>query len=304
MLKAADDIMIITHTRPDGDTLGAGFALLYALRSLGKRCFVANPDVVTPNLLPVTEGKTRLPVEFEPKFIVAADIAELSLMDDLASYGERADLCIDHHKSNRHYAKFTLLDEKAGSACEIVYDLLGELGVAMTPEIATALYAGLSTDTGCFRYQNNTPKTMRAAADTMEAGADFVALNKIFFETVSKERALLIRELYDNMEIFCDGKLAVSYIDLHDYSEDDYDGLSGELRKIDGVVASSLLRNMGNNEFKLSARSNGGFDCSALCAAFGGGGHVGAAGATLTGGLRECMELAKSAMEAELRRNA
>ena len=73
---------------------------------------------------------------------------------------------------------------------------------------------------------------------------------------------------------------------------------------MDGVVASSLLRNMGNNEYKLSARSNGGFDCSALCAAFGGGGHVGAAGATLTGGLRECMELAKSAMEAELRRNA
>lgn len=303
LLSAADGIMIITHARPDGDTIGAGFALLHALKALGKRCFVANGDTVPPSLLTVTGAET-LPVEFEPEFIVAVDVAEISLMGALAPYGERANLCIDHHKSNKRYAKFTLLDENAASAGEIVYDLLGKLGVGMTREIASALYAALSTDTGCFRYRNNTPKTMRAAAETMEAGADFAAMNKIFFETVSKERALLLRELYANMEIFAGGRLAVSFVDLHDYSEDDYDGLSGELRKIEGVCASVLLRRTGEDEYKLSARSNEGFDCSALCAVFGGGGHEGAAGANVYGELSDCIGSVKAAMEAQLRRNA
>lgn len=304
LLRSADNVMILTHGRPDGDTLGAGFALRYGLEALGKRCFVANPDVISPALLTVTEGKTRLPVEFEPDFIVAVDAAEPALLGCLAPYGERADLCVDHHKSNKRYAKFTLLDEGASSAGEIVYDLLRELGVGMTQEIATALYAALSTDTGCFRYRNNTPKTMRAAAETMEAGVDFGALNKIFFETVTKERALLIREMYDNMELFCGGRLAISYLDLHDYSEDDYDGLSGELRKIEGVEASVLLRRISGDEYKLSARSNAGFDCSALCAVFGGGGHDGAAGANVTGELSDCVARVKAAMEDQLRRNA
>jgi len=303
MLRAADGIMILTHQRPDGDTVGAGFALFHALKALGKRCFVANSDSVPPSLR-VVSGAERLPVEFEPEFIVAVDAAEPSLLGDLAPYGERADLCIDHHKSNKRYAKFTLLDEGAASAGEIVYDLLGILGVGMTPEIATALYAALSTDTGCFRYRNNTPKTMRAAAETMEAGAAFGDMNKAFFETVTKERALLLREMYGNMEIFADGRLAVSSVDLHDCSEDDYDGLSGELRKIEGVSAAVLLRRTGANEYKLSARSNTGFDCSALCAVFNGGGHDGAAGATVTGELADCVARVKAAMEAELRRNA
>ncbi|MBQ9557244.1 MAG: DHH family phosphoesterase [Clostridia bacterium] len=303
MLKAADGIMILTHTHPDGDTVGAGFALFHALKALGKRCFVANADPIPPSLLSVS-GAERLPVEFEPDFIVAVDVAETSLLGALAPYGERADLCVDHHKSNKRYAGFTLLDEAASSAGEIVYDLLGLLGVAMTPEIASALYAALSTDTGCFRYRNNTPKTMRAAAETMEAGADFGSMNKIFFETVSKERALLLRELYGNMEIFSGGRLVVSFIDIHNFPEDDYDGLSGELRKIEGVAAAVLLRRTGADEYKLSARSNAGFDCSALCAVFGGGGHVGAAGATVTGDLADCVGRVKAAMEAELRRNA
>ena len=303
MLKAADGIMIITHAHPDGDTVGAGFALLHALKALGKRCFVANPDEIPPSLICVS-GAERLPVEFEPDFTVAVDVAETQLAGGLAPYCERADLCIDHHKSNKRYAKFTALDENAASAGEMIYELLGILGVGMTREIATALYAALSTDTGCFRYRNNTPKTMRAAAETMEAGADFGSMNKIFFETVSKERAMLLRELYGNMEIFSGGRLVVSFIDVHSFPEDDYDGLSGELRKIEGVAAAVLLRRTGADEYKLSARSNAGFDCSALCAVFGGGGHVGAAGATVTGDLADCVGRVKAAMEAELRRNA
>ena len=304
MLRAADDIMIITHRRPDGDTVGAGFALCRALSQLGKRCFVSNCDEIYPKLLCVTGGKSTLGVEFEPRFIVAVDIAEPSLMGSLEEYADRVDLCIDHHKSNRRFAKYTLLDSAAGSACEIIFDLLGELGVKPDKEIATALYVGLSTDTGCFRFRNNSPKTMRAAAALMETGVDFGELNKTFFESVSLNRVLLLREIFNNMEIFCDGKLAVSHIGLYDYDEDDYNGLAGELRKIDGVAASVLLRRTADDEYKLSARSNIGFDCSEMCSAFGGGGHEGAAGATLYGALSDCIEKVKAAMTAELRRNA
>ena len=303
MLKAADGIMIITHAHPDGDTVGAGFALLHALKALGKRCFVANPDEIPPSLICVS-GAERLPVEFEPDFTVAVDVAETQLAGGLAPYCERADLCIDHHKSNKRYAKFTALDENAASAGEMVYELLGILGVGMTREIATALYAALSTDTGCFRYRNNTPKTMRAAAETMEAGADFGSMNKAFFETVSAERVKLLSQLYGNIEIFAGGRLAVSHVDLRGCSEDDYDGLSGELRKVDGVVGAVLLRRTGENEYKISARSNPGFDCSALCAVFGGGGHEGAAGANVYGELSDCLGRVKAAMEDQLRRNA
>ncbi len=303
LLKQADGIMIITHRRPDGDTLGGGVALCRALKSLGKRCFVANSGEISPNLRMLTDGKSFLPVEFEPDFIVAVDIAELSLMESLASYGERADICIDHHKTNKGYARFTLLDENAASACELVYDVIKALGVPVEGKIADALYVGISTDTGCFRFRNTTPKTMRIAAELMEKGVDFEELNRVFFETVSPERMALIKEMYANAEIFDSGRLAISHLERHDYDDEDYEGLCGELRKIKGVTAAALLREQKDGVYRLSVRAHRGFDCSVLCAAFDGGGHAGAAGGTVTGELYASIETVKKEMSAELRRN-
>lgn len=302
-LKEADGIMIITHRRPDGDTLGGGFALCRALEKLGKRCFVANSGEISPNLRMFTNGKSTLSVEFEPELIVAVDTAELSLMEGLSVYGERADICIDHHKTNKRYAKYTLLDEKAASACEIIYDVINALGVPIEGDIATALYVGISTDTGCFRFRNTTPKTMRIAAELMEKGVDFEELNRIFFETVSPERVALVREMYNNAEIFDSGKLIISHLDMHGYADEDYEGLCGELRRIRGVVAAVLLREQEGGGYRISARAHKGFDCSAMCSRFAGGGHEGAAGGSVNGELSACLEKVKAAMSEELWKN-
>jgi len=303
LLKQADGIMIITHRRPDGDTLGGGYALCRALQSLGKRCFIANSSEISPNLRMFSGGKSRLPVEFEPEFIVAVDTAELPLMESLATYGERADICIDHHKTNKGYAKVTLLDDKAASASEVIYDVINELGVPIEGDIASALYVGISTDTGCFRFRNTTPKTMRIAAELMEKGVDFEELNRIFFETVSPERIALEKEMYNNAQIFDCGRLAISYLGRHDYDDEDYEGLCGKLRQIRGVVAAVLLREQDNGDYRISARAHRGFDCSVLCSKFSGGGHEGAAGGTVSGELHVSIERVKEAMSAELRRN-
>lgn len=303
LLKQADNIMIVTHRRPDGDTLGGAYALKGALAALGKRSFVANCDRIPPSLQILTEGRELLPIEFEPDFIVTVDIAELSLAGELAEYAQRADVCIDHHKTNGAYATENFVDSKAASASELVYRVIMELGVALDKDMATALYVGVSTDTGCFRFRNNTPETMHIAAELMACGADFTEMNKRFFETVSIERIELIKEMYNNMELFDSGRLVLSHILPHSYSEDNYDGLCGELRKIDGVVAAVLMRDLGDGEYKLSARANRGFDCAVFCGNFAGGGHEGAAGGTVKGELGACKEKLKKEMSAELRRN-
>ena len=173
LLRENDDILVLCHAHPDGDTLGCGYALMHMLQSLGKRCRLECADEIAPKYSFMAKG-LEIFGDFEPKFITAVDVADIKLLSDESAekYSGRVDLCIDHHGSNTEYAKEFCVDSTAAACAEILCPLADELGVGITPAIANCLYTGISTDTGCFKFSNTTARTHILAARLMECGAE------------------------------------------------------------------------------------------------------------------------------------
>ena len=297
MLKNSDNIMVLSHSFPDGDTLGAASALCRALKVLGKKVMFHCEHKVPQKFEYLFSGIEEVIYEegcnFEPSFIMAADVADIALIGSLgAVYNGKVDLCIDHHASNKPFAKETYVDSFAAAACEILCEFIGMLGVSVDEKIATSLYTGISTDTGCFRYRNVTPKTMRAAAMLMERDIDASGINYRMFEVKTKTRLELERAILENMKFSSDGKVALisieqKMIDRVGASEGDLDGISAIARTIEGVLIGITLREKDGGDYKVSLRAVDGVRACDICAQFGGGGHAGAAGCTLSMPLEE-----------------
>lgn len=298
VLKQKNNIEILTHVYPDGDCLGSGFGLCLALRQLGKNVNVITTD--TPkNFRFITDMAE--PRDFTPEFIVSTDVADVKLLGkNREKYEGRIDMCIDHHGSNVIEAEYRYVDAEAAAAGEIIYELIKELGAEITKEIADCLYTAVSTDTGCFRYINTTSKTMRIAADLLDLGCDSAYINKVMFETKTKRRVELERDVLKNM-IFCaDDKCAIIYTTcemVEGMGDDETEGIASIPRQIEGVKLGITIREKQGGEYKISARTNGDVDACAFCARFGGGGHVGAAGCTIHGTLESTIAQIKAAAE-------
>ena len=188
-LCAADNILVLCHKNPDGDTIGCGSALCHALKALGKTAAVLCSDAV-PSRYSFT-APVPFRGEFEPKTVVAVDVASVQLFGEnngVPQYTRHVDLCIDHHTGNSGYADFTLLDGNAAAAAELLYEVINEMGVEITPLIANCLYTGLATDTGCFRFSSTTANTHLVAAKLILAGAQVEELNTLLFDTKPRER--------------------------------------------------------------------------------------------------------------------
>lgn len=302
MLQQAEDILLICHKNPDGDTLGSAGALQHALRAMGKRTAIFCSDPIAPKYdymqLELYDGS------WEPAYIVAVDVAGTQLFGEAAAdYLKRVDLCIDHHSSNSGYAEATLLDEDSGAAAEVIYQLCGELGVALTPVMADCLYTGVSTDTGCFKFTNTTPRTHRIAAELMEQGASFVKLNEILFESKSQQRLAIERIALSHLEYHFDNRCALMYVTRDEIERtgvenSDLEGITSIPRMIEGVVVGITMRQLASGSYKVSVRTSGNIDACKICAALGGGGHIRAAGCEFFGNL----ENAKAAVLAEVKK--
>ena len=158
LLLEADDIYLLCHQYPDGDTLGSAAALYLGLRQKGKRVSIRCGDPIPQKYDYMFEG-IEFP-DFEPQFICAVDIADPQLLGQrLSPYAQRVDLCIDHHGSNTKYARQYVIRPEAASTTEIMYDLLFTMEAEITSQIADCIYTGITTDTGCFRYTNATSRT-------------------------------------------------------------------------------------------------------------------------------------------------
>jgi len=281
-LGQADKILILTHRRPDGDTLGSAAALCLGLQSLGKTAYLLiNPEV--------TEKYTGIvqplfaPEDFSPAYVVSVDIADLQMFPEPAlPYRDGVDLCIDHHMSNKRYAKAECVIPEMASCGEIIYEILVGLGVSITREIGVALYTAVSTDTGCFKYSNTTPHTHRVAAAVMETGFDAGELNRVLFDTKTRARIEMEKRIMAQMRFYAGGRIAVCPIYLKDLSEtgateNDMDNISAFPRKIEGVDAGVTIKENGDG-CKISVRTSKRLNAAAICARLGGGGHVRAAG--------------------------
>lgn len=284
LLCAHDRILILSHKNPDGDTLGSAYGLLRALRSLGKTVRTQCADRLPRTFSYLADGVQQ--EDFTPWFVVAVDVASVSLLGDaVAEAYPNVDLCIDHHHTNELYAQKTYLYDGA-SACEAVYEVISKMGVPITPDLADCLYTGMATDTGCFRFSNTTPKTMRLAADLMEQGARYAELNRLLFETKSKERLAVERMVLDTISYAADGKIALICISQEmvkqsGADESELGGISGIPRTIEGVEIGITMREKETGGYKISVRTAAYADASKLCAAFGGGGHIRAAGCVI-----------------------
>ncbi|MEG1779194.1 MAG: DHH family phosphoesterase [Oscillospiraceae bacterium] len=292
LLKEKDNILIICHESPDGDTTGSGFGLAHALRFLGKTVGVICSDEFPKNCKQISESMVFKP--FKEEFVVAVDIADASLIGTtLADYRDKVDLCIDHHVSNKNFAKALLLDAKAAATAELMADVITGLGVPLSKNIANCLYTGISTDTGCFRYTNTTAHTHLTAAKLIEAGADHAEINRTMFETKSRSRVEIEKQVYNKLEYFFDQRCAMvcitnEMLEAVGITNEELEGITSLPRQIEGVEVGITIRERNDNsEYKISVRTNSYMNASTLCSKLGGGGHAKAAGCTVLGTLEE-----------------
>ena len=275
-----DAILILSHLRPDGDTLGSGAALCSALRRMGKTAYLFPNPETTARYLPYV-AQFFAPADFVPACVLAVDIATPDLFPQ--GFSGAVDLCIDHHPSNALYAGDTLLHAEKSACGEAVLELIGLLTGSVTEQEANLLYIAVTTDTGCFQYANTNAATLRAAARLLELGADNRKISMDFFRKISRARMALVGQIYAGMRFFRDGQVAIAVvtralIDAVHATEDDIAGLPG---RAEGVVVSVTIRELADGRSKISVRSNPEVDSCNICAVYGGGGHKMASGCTL-----------------------
>ncbi len=291
LLKTHDNIEILTHCYPDGDTVGSAYALCLALQSLGKKAKVLTAGEVSRHFLPF--GSKIRDCAFDAEYVVSVDVAAPSLLGNLEEkYAGKINLCLDHHGANSVEADDVFADVSAAATGEIIYRLLAPLGVPLDKDIASALYLAVSTDTGCFRYGNTTADTMRICADLLEAGVDNGEINHAIFEQKSREKIKLERLVYETLTYFCEGKGALITVTndmLSSLNLDscETDGLASIPRQIEGVLIGITLREKNDGSFKVSVRTCADINACEFCSRFGGGGHPAASGCTLSGTLEE-----------------
>ncbi len=301
-LHQNDHYVILTHRRPDGDTIGSSAALCRILRKLGKTAHVLRNEEVSDRFSWLHEGLTTEEVR-EGDILITTDVASPQMLPKaFEPYLGRIALRIDHHGSATSFTEQELVDPSSASCAEIIFDLMEYLWVEMDEKIADAIYVGTSTDTGCFRYANTTAHTFLTAAACTAAGARTFQLNQELFETNTLGRLQIQAWIVENMQIFEEGKLAIVAIpraveEKIGVTEDDMDNISSFPRTIAGVKMAATLRETREGDVKLSVRAVPGWDATRITEQFGGGGHKGAAGATLHMALPEAAKAVEEAMK-------
>lgn len=301
-LRQMNNVLLLTHVRPDGDTIGSAAALCQALRDMGKTAYLLYNPEITDTYAPYAEPYWASE-GFVPEHIVSADIAALNLLpDNAAAYASRVELAIDHHGSQEFFAAETCLDADAAACGEIVCRVIREL-TAVTPAIALLLYVAISTDTGCFVYANTTADTHRIAAELLETGIDVGPVNKVLFRTKSKTRLAMEARMVADMELYDGDRVVVMSIplslrrELH-ATEADIEELSSLAALVEGTDCGITLRELKPGRVKLSLRTGPRVDACAVCQRLGGGGHTAAAGATVDGTLEDAKALILKAYRA------
>ena len=300
-LRQRDHFLILTHRRPDGDTVGSAAALCRILRRLGKDAHILHNPELPPRFSWLVEGLTVETVS-DGACIVSTDVASPGMLPkSFLPLQDKVQLRIDHHGSSTSFTEVELVEPDSASCAEILYDLGMELLGDMDKATAEAVYVGTSTDTGCFRYANTTAHTFRVAAECAAAGAEIFRLNQELFETNNLSKLRLQAWMTEHLQLFDEGRLAICAIPRSveaelGVTEEDVDNISSFPRTVRGVCMAATLRETEEGGVKLSVRAVPGWDAAKVCEHFGGGGHKGAAGASTTKSLAETVLLVKEYM--------
>lgn len=299
LLLSKDNILIVTHKNPDGDTVGSASALCHALKRAGRTAWLFMNDAVTDKLLPYA-APLFAPEGFSPEFYVAVDVAAPDMQCRGAdfSYG----LVIDHHPTNPAFGEHNCIYPQCSACGEIVLQIIESMHDAPDRDEADMLYIAVTTDTGCFQYANTNAETLDAAARLLRYGADSYHLNARFFRRVSIARLKLEGMIYSSMRFFREGKIVVvtvtrDMIEKSGVTEDDLNDIAGLGGRAETHRVTVTIRENADGSSKVSMRSVQEIDSSAVCARFGGGGHRMASGCTIHEGVDRAAELIVSALD-------
>lgn len=316
-LLAAKRIVMTTHVNADGDGLGSEIALLHLLAAQGREASIVNPTPIPDRYQFLVESvAARDQSDAAAAAIRAADLILVLDISDLGRLGNLAEqvrsrgvkvACIDHHVSPGTLPDGPrLVDPGASATAELVYDLAVQAGWPIESDTARALYVGLMTDTGGFRFGNTTPRVLRLAASLLETGVHPERLYEQVYATAPVGRIRLTAQVLDTLVV--EPEVGLSWVTVpmgalerHGASADDLDGLVEFARSVQGTRLALLFRTLANGKVKVSFRSVGDFDVSEFAHQFGGGGHAKASGASIEGGLDQVQQKVLSAARAALR---
>src|SRR5882724_1805172 len=312
-LREHDSFLVVTHENPDGDALGSLLATTLALRGLGKDVEMylgGSGSLPREYAFMQLDGLRRdLPTDLEQRVLVAVDCAKADRIGPDPEPIERASLVIDidHHHDNTRFGDLNLIVADASSTGEVLRDVIRELDVELTPELAEPLYIALVTDTGRFQYTNTTPKALRLAAELVEAGADVHQVFQQVYESVEFAKLKLLARALDRARVLEGGRIVVSYLVRTDFAEvgaaEAYsEGIIDSLRAVEGSELSALIREPPRDdaERRVSLRASiDELDVSAIARTFGGGGHRQAAGFSSEASIDEITELIRQGFVAQ-----
>ncbi len=300
-------IIILVHSNPDGDCVGSGLALAQVLMNVGKTVRVVCPHTLPERLAFAAAGIPddvmcfgNLGEEgFDADYIVSTDVASPELLGRIRErYEGRINLCIDHHMVNTVSADAIWRDASSSACGEMILELCDEISALsgkalLTKSVADRLYTAISSDSGSFKYGNTTAKTLLYASRLKSAGADSEVISRLLFETKTLAQFKLTGLCIPKTEFLCDGKLAFCLLLDNELApcgatKEDCDGITQIFREVKGVELSIFAKQhtdsvTGENCVKMSLRSNNYVNCAGICEAFGGGGHMKAAGCTIRG---------------------
>ena len=287
-LTEYDSFLLMAHVAPDGDTLGSCLALKLLLEQLGKKAWVVCDDPM-PHLYAFLPGADELlapDAAVDAHAFVAVDCADIGRTGSQWSrVGTKPSLCIDHHITNPAFAQANYIEDCAatGELITLLYEALGE---PISPQAGACLYTAIATDTGNFAYSSVTPRTFALMGKVMESGFDLPECNRLLYRNQRLQKLRMTARTVENARLYRNeqvivGTLSKAEVEAVGGLKADAEGIIDSLRDVETVIAACFLREEGENEVKLSLRAKDKVDCAALAKAYGGGGHIRAAGATL-----------------------
>ena len=297
-LAERKNTLVLFHVRPDGDAVGSALALKLLLEAIGSRVWCVCANEIPQRLAFLGEGVqtstliSSVPNDFKAERVITVDTASATQLGELNKHFEgKIDFMIDHHAKGEPYADYYVASD-ASAAGEIVFDISREMlkrGVIdkIPPKMDFCLYAAISSDTGCFKYSNVTPKTHICSAELLNSGIDTAEINRLLFDSKSMEVLAVEKAGLDTLKMFHNGKIAVVFFTYQmkqklGVLDEHLETLIDVARSVEGVDVAVAIRQPGPDKtFRVSTRSSNAVDVSAVCAYFGGGGHVRAAGCTI-----------------------
>ena len=308
-LSGAERIYLFPHENPDGDAIGSTAALCSMLRDMGKECYVMIQEELPGNLRFMDDDMFVIPEENieEPDLSVAVDCSKtsrFSKLKDLFLSGSFS-IALDHHENEDPDCDMNYIDPEAAAAGEIIYKLMKAMDHMPSKKEAESLFAAITTDTGNFQYSNTTQETHSIVCDLYESGIDISSVSTEIYENESREKVMLICRAVSSMELFCDGKIALTKItqDMLDETGavlSDAEPVIEKLRSVSGVEIAIVLKEHEPEKVYVSLRSKSYVSVLDIARELGGGGHPKAAGCNLRMTIQEAEEKVLKAAEGHL----